>query len=134
MNPAWVTAALAFAGALGTAMIWLARWAWKLGTRIMRFFDDYFGTPAHDGVPARPGVMSRLQSMEQNVRVISDETKPNGGTSMRDLVHRTADDMVEVRKCITDVSEKVAHNTDAITHLTSRVEFFEQQREHREGT
>jgi hypothetical protein len=133
VNPAWVTAAIAFFTALGALLVWMLRWAWRIISRIIRFLDDYFGTPGHEGVPARPGVMSRLQSVEQTLATVAAETKPNNGTTLRDVLHDTRDDVSEVKNTVADLSKRVDSAIGAVEHLTTRVELFEQQRETREA-
>lgn len=73
--------------------------------RIGHFVDDWIGEPARDGIPARPGVMARLENIEsdaaatnQRVGRIEHELKPNGGSSLRDALDR-----VEV--AVTDQTE-----------------------------
>jgi hypothetical protein len=110
VDPAWVTAAVALVCAVCGLVAWAGRWAWRILRRTTRFLDDYFGEPAHDGLAARPGVMTRLQTVEHIITEVHGQVFPNGGTSLRDLVHQTA----------TDVSA-----------LRGRVELFEHQREGR---
>jgi hypothetical protein len=112
MDPAWLTAATALAAAVAGLAAWAIRWTWRVLTRITRFLDDYFGEPARDGVPARPGVMSRLQAVEESLAHVVAETRPNHGNSLRDVVAQTAQDVADMR---------------------SRMELFEHQRETREG-
>lgn len=38
--------------------------------RVSHFLDDWFGEGPRPGVPARPGVMERLDSVEQDVASI----------------------------------------------------------------
>lgn len=70
--------------------------AWRVTGRVRRFLDDYEGAPARPGVDARPGVMERLQTVEQSVQGLGDvlgetraivhELRPNGGASARDEI------------------------------------------------
>lgn len=56
--------------------------------KIGYFFDDWNGTPERDGVPARAGVMLRLQGLEQRAEVTERELRTNGGSTIRDAVRR----------------------------------------------
>ena len=98
MNPAWLTALVALAVAVATCLGWGMRWAWRILRRAAHFLDDYFGEPAHDGLPAKPGVMARLSSVEELVAKVAAETTPNGGGSMRDEVARTARDVADIKQ------------------------------------
>ncbi len=62
--------------------------------RIDFFLNDFFGEPPRDGYPGRHGVMSRLETIEDNQRrtekelAILRELKPNGGNSIKDQMNR----------------------------------------------
>lgn len=52
---------------------------------------DWFGEEGRPGRDRRPGVMERLQALEQMPTQIADihhEIKPNGGQSMKDQLNR----------------------------------------------
>ncbi|UBU11593.1 hypothetical protein [Nonomuraea gerenzanensis] len=53
----------------------------KLLKKLSDAVDDWQGEPARKGVPARPGVMERLEAIEAQLR-------PNGGASARDAINR----------------------------------------------
>lgn len=97
MDPGWITAAIALAGAVIASAAWAGRWTWRIARRIGHFLDDYGGQPARDGLPARPGLMARITSLEDSMAHLVAETRPNGGNSLRDLVGRTAQDVVDMR-------------------------------------
>lgn len=97
MNAAWLTAFTALAAAVGGLLVWCGRWAARILSRTMRFLDDWQGEPARPGIEARPGVMARLLAMEHAVAEVRAETKPNGGSSLRDVVHRTANDVADIK-------------------------------------
>lgn len=125
MSPAWLTALAALLTVVVGVAGWLLRQAWRIGTRWMRFLDDFFGEAPRDGMPGRPGVMSRITAMEtgmaevnQKVDRIYAETQSNGGGSLRDAVNGVASDLS-------------AHRND-IGELRRRMELFEQQRAKRE--
>ncbi|WP_432063339.1 hypothetical protein [Streptomyces sp. S1] len=87
-----VAAAIAAAVvALGGAATLLFRWSRSLRQfrrRMGQFFDDWFGVEGRPGVPERPGVMQRLNSLEEQAAVIRHEVRPNSGSSLRDAVDR----------------------------------------------
>lgn len=103
-----------------TAVLGFAlRAAWRFLARIRHFLDDFFGEPARPGVPERAGVMARLQSVEVKVNTVVAETKPNGGDSLRDVVHRTSRDVTAIK--------------DAQKAMGKRMEQLEDQRRERAG-
>lgn len=116
MNPAWFSALTALAIAVCTLAGWVLRWTWRTLRRVARFLDDFFGEPAHDEVPAKPGVMARLGSLEHQVATVVSETTLNGGDSqsMRDVVGRIERDVTLIK---TDQGE-----------LRRRMELFESRR------
>ena len=97
MDPAWLTALVALIAAVCGGLAWALRWAWRILRRINHFLDDYAGQPARDGMPARPGFMARLTSVEEALAHVVAETKPNHGSSLRDVVHQTARDVAEIK-------------------------------------
>ena len=70
----------------------------RLVATVDDFRDDWRGSPARPGVPAQPGVMERMATIEgqtcqipdlaRRVRAIEHEMHPNGGDSLRDQVDR----------------------------------------------
>lgn len=107
MDPGWFAAAAAMAIAVGGLAAWSARWAWRIARRVVHFLDDYAGVPARDGMAARPGFMARLASVEQMLAQVVAETTPNGGQSLRDVVHRTAADVAEIKYEQTAMKEQI---------------------------
>ncbi|MEU3563507.1 hypothetical protein [Kitasatospora sp. NPDC006786] len=74
---AWAAALGAIAAVLG--LIWRA--VRRIHTVLDAWSDDWQGTEARPGVPARPGVMVRIAAIEH-------ELHPNSGSSLRDAVDR----------------------------------------------
>jgi len=132
VDPAWITAALALLAAVFTCFITLGRVIWRICKGLLQFLGDLNGTPARPGVPAVPGVMERLSSVERQLTAVAVETKPNGGTSMRDIVHQTAVDVAEMKAAMHRINGKVNTNTESLNHLSKRVEQFEAERQKRE--
>ena len=97
MDPSWITAVVALSLAVAGAIGWCARWGWRLLRRTGHFLDAFFGQEAHDGVPARPGVMARLTTVEELIAKVVGETTPNNGHSLRDTVNRTALDVADIK-------------------------------------
>lgn len=74
-------------------LIWLAVRRMAPGIRrIVHLVDDLTGEPERPGVPARPGVMERLQQLDDRTA----ELKPNGGSSIKDQVNRIDQRMSEI--------------------------------------
>jgi hypothetical protein len=93
--------------AVFTLLGWAIRMAWRTARSIWRFLDDYHGQPARDGLPARPGFIARLTRLETMVSAVVEETKPNGGSSMHDVVHQTASDVLRLRKDVIGLKKQV---------------------------
>lgn len=77
--------------AVGTALGLLyraTRGARRLAERLGDLADDWQGTPPRPGVPGRPGVMTRLDAIEQQLAGVEHELHPNSGGSLRDAVDR----------------------------------------------
>ncbi|GAA1749347.1 hypothetical protein [Nonomuraea bangladeshensis] len=72
-----VSVALATLAGGITVVTKLVRFLKKMGDAV----DDWQGEPARHGVPARPGVMERLATIEEQLH-------PNHGSTLRDVVNR----------------------------------------------
>lgn len=125
MSPAWVTALLALISAVVAAGAWALRTSWRYGTKIVRFLDDFLGVPEHDGIPGRLGIPARLAKVETLIEQVAAETKPNGGTSIKDVLHKTAAD-------VSDMKQSLSRMDGQVSHLTMRVEQFEAERKVRD--
>ena len=62
-------------------VVGLIKKVWPLLKKLGDFLDDVAGEPARPGVPARAGLMERVQRIEY-------ELFPNSGMSMRDQTDR----------------------------------------------
>lgn len=118
LDPAWIVAAMTLATAVTGLMAWFARSAWRILRQVSHFLDEWKGEAAHDGLPARPGVMVRLGSVEETLARVLAETKPNHGHSLRDVIGRIESDIAGIK--------------DHQAALRGRIELFETQRAGRE--
>jgi len=79
-----ITATTATVGAIW----WLVKGITKLVQRFNLIFDDWSGVESRPGVPGYPGVMARLEGMEERQVFFEGVVTPNGGGSLRDAVDR----------------------------------------------
>lgn len=107
MDPAWVVAAISLATVIAGLLAWFARWFWRAATRLGRFIDDFYGEPAIQGQPAKPGVMERLGNVELITADIRQQVHLNSGHSLKDTVTRTERAVRDVRTDIKTLSDKV---------------------------
>src|SRR5208282_3263058 len=107
MDPAWITAIVAVAVAVIGCAAWAARW----GVRLL------IGT--HDFLTDWPKMKAAVAALQEEIADIKAETKPNGGSSLRDVVHRTAEDVAEIK------AEQAT--------VRVRLEMFDAHRAEREG-
>lgn len=139
MSPAWVASLTALIAAIFGLVGWVARFTWRLFRRTNHFLDDYFGEAARDGLPARPGIMARLKSVEDGVghvaselAKVSKETMPNNGKSIHDVLARTEQSVDETRAEQTSMRARVDEIKDEQTSMRARMEQLETQRHHRD--
>lgn len=64
------------------------RKATLLVKRFIHFLDDYFGEEQRPGFEGRPGMQERMRIIEEEIKCISFEMRPNHGTSIKDAVNR----------------------------------------------
>ncbi len=62
--------------------------ATKLVKRFIHFLDDYFGEEERPGFDGRPGMQERMRIIEQELKCVSYEMRPNSGTSIKDAINR----------------------------------------------
>lgn len=85
LSPAWIAALTPIVlAALGFAA-WLLRWAIRL----------LIGT--HEFLVEWPKVRADVAELRTEVAEIKAETRPNGGTTLRDVVHQTAVDVTHIK-------------------------------------
>ncbi|MGV2914526.1 hypothetical protein [Streptomyces alfalfae] len=85
--------AVSLAGGLLTLAWRAVRGTARFGRRVDEFIDDWRGEPSRPGVPARPGVMERMEGLEDRMGGVEDDLQrikhelyPNSGGSLRDAV------------------------------------------------
>jgi hypothetical protein len=82
MNPAWVAAiAAAVAAAVAAKPL---HWVIKLLIGTHEFIHDW------------PEMKTAVAALQKEVADIKTETRPNGGSSMHDIVYRTAEDVAKI--------------------------------------
>jgi hypothetical protein len=83
----WSVAAVSIAALLG--LLWrMSRGVRRIVVRVDEFVDDWNGVPPRPGVAGRPGVMARLDGIEERLASVEHELHPNSGASLRDAVDR----------------------------------------------
>ena len=83
MNPAWIAAVAAAIAAVIAAKP--LHWLYLLLTGTHDFITDW------------PRMKAAITELQEEVAYIKAETRPNGGSSMRDVLHRTAEDVAEIK-------------------------------------
>ncbi len=97
MSAAWVAALTALTVAVFGLAGWGARHGWRLLRGTSEFLDEWGGRPARHGLPATPGVVARLTEHEKLLSQLVAETRPNGGSSLHDVMARTERAVEEIR-------------------------------------
>lgn len=117
-------------------LIMLAVWAVRKAAPVLRklghLVDDLVGEPARPGVPPRPGLMERMESVEgeqkrqgTDLALVKHEVMPNTGTSLNDATRRTE---AHVKELDAKVGEALAwqrkheEKSDAIVARVNKIE------------
>ena len=66
--------------------------------RFIHFLDDYFGEEERPGFPGRPGMQERMRIIEQELKCVSYEMRPNSGTSIKDAIARIEKRLEQLEK------------------------------------
>jgi hypothetical protein len=72
--------------------------ATKLVKRFIHFLDDYFGEEERPGFEGRPGMQERMRIIEQELKCVSYEMRPNSGTSIKDAIARIEKRLEQLEK------------------------------------
>lgn len=90
-----VLSTVSAAALIGFGALLLRAWP-----RVRDFLEDWAGEAPRPGVPARPGVMVRLQRIET-------ELHPNGGRSLSDAINRTDTAVAGITGRLDDLAARV---------------------------
>ena len=97
-------------------VVGLIKKVWPLLRKMGDFLDDVAGEPARPGVPARAGLMERVQRIEY-------ELFPNSGKSMRDQIDR-------MEELLNNDNERIgALSTQLEDHITNSTKIIESLKE-----
>lgn len=103
------------AWAAAAAIVWgIIRKLWPVVKKLADFLDDVAGEPARPGVPARAGLMERVQRIEH-------ELFPNSGKSLRDQTNRMEEkldrDNVRIDELTVQVEQHLSKSDEIIQNL-----------------
>jgi hypothetical protein len=107
LDPTVMLAWLTCIGAFGSLVIACIRFGRRAGRQIMQMVEDFNGTKERPGVPAKLGVMERLQTLDLQVAHVISETSPNHGGSMKDAVSRIDDQVVTLAADVRSLHERL---------------------------
>lgn len=91
-----ILTALGALAALSTVLANRVKWIWMVFKRVEQFLEDFYGTKERPGVPARKGVLERLQNLDEDISGIKVELNYNSGSTLRDAVRRIDDNVAEL--------------------------------------
>lgn len=103
-------------------LVFIWRKVWPYARRISHFLDDFIGEEARPGVPARPGVMERLQNHELALAEIRYHVQPNSGHSAHDRL------VARVDALAAHLDEHMAESTAAHEAIEERLDHLAEER------
>lgn len=83
---------------------------WPVVKKLADFLDDVAGEPARPGVPARAGLMERVQRIEH-------ELFPNSGKSLRDQTNRMEQKLDRDNERIGELSDQMDEHITQSTQI-----------------
>lgn len=85
---------------------------WPFVRKLNHFVDDVAGEPARRGVPARPGLMERMATVETDLRIVKAEVKNSHSSNLRNDLDQVAEQLQghisEVEPLIRDLHDQHA--------------------------
>lgn len=109
---AWLAAA--------ASLFAVIKWVLPAVKKILDTIDDLAGEKARPGVPERPGLMARMQKMEEVMETVRHELFPNSGKSMRDQTNR-------IEEKVNQDNVRLNSHDEAITELTAILKRIEEK-------
>ena len=83
-----VTGVIAVLSTGSAVATWIGVKVWPFVRKLNHFVDDVAGEPPRRGVPARPGLMERMSTVETDLRIVKAEVKNSHGSNLRDDLDR----------------------------------------------
>ena len=103
------------------AVAWVARKVAPAALKIGHLVDDLVGEPERPGVPARPGLMERMEAVESKAEIIRHEMFPNSGKSLRDKLDQTSDVVDTLSDDVTEINRKLDSDNQRLEVVEERV-------------
>lgn len=98
MSDPTITLGAATAAVVTAAAV--ARKAWPFVRRLVEFADDITGEEPRPGLPeGRPGLLKRMDALDEQLKQVRSEVTTTGGGSLKDAVNRierTLDDLPSI--------------------------------------
>lgn len=105
---------LTWAGVIG-AIFAAFKWVIPFARKVSHFIDDVAGEPERPGVPARPGLMERVTTIEttqeehsKTLATVSHEVTTNHGSSLKDSTKRLEGRVDDMEQKVTDLHDRYA--------------------------
>ena len=135
----WLPLELMGVVAAMAAGIWLwkvaGRPAFRWAKRLKDSLDDFFGEPRRDGVPARPGVMARLERYDERIEGMTTalgehaevlakvkyHVMPNSGKSAYDMLGEKIDELAASVGQIAATQRHLAHSQLEVAGAVDRL-------------
>lgn len=96
-----VWAAVAALLAIGTVIFTVVRYVNPIAAKAVRVFDAFLGRPAEQGLPAKPGVIERLDRQDEKIAKIEAQVTPNHGST-----NKLSEDVQEVKKGLAELLQR----------------------------
>lgn len=94
----------------------MVRGMWKFLRRTGHALDLIIGVPAIGESPEKPGVIKRLETLEERTQSIAKEVRPNGGSSLRDAVEDTKAMVERVEETLSAQIQNAIRDHESLHH------------------